>query len=183
MQKLAFVTQNLGKFREVSSLLGVSLDHVSLDLDEIQSLDTHKIVHHKTLQAYNILKRPLFVDDTSLQVPAWNGFPGPFVKHIIEAGGPELLLTLMKGTEDRSAEFTTTIGYHNGNNVHFVEGTTQGSIAIKPRGGNTWGINTIFIPEHSEKTYGEMSVEEKNTLSHRAKAITSFQKLLQSQQT
>jgi len=179
MPKLAFVTNNVGKFQEISLMLGVPLDQVSVHINEIQSLDNVEIVYHKAVAAYDRVQKPLIVDDTSLHVRAWNGFPGPFIKHIVAAGGMELFLTMMQGTLDRRADFSTTLGYYNGKNFYHVVGTAHGKIADKVRGGKSWGVNAIFIPDEGTKTYAEMSLKQKNTVSHRAKATFALKKLLQ----
>ena len=179
MQTLAFVTNNEGKFKEVSALLDLPLEQVSIHTDEIQSLDPVAIVRHKALTAYEHVHIPLIVDDTSLHIKAWNGFPGPFIKHIVEAGGMELLLMMMQGTADRRADFVTTIGYYDGKVFQNVAGTTHGKIADEIIGGKSWGINGIFIPDGGDRVYGEMTLEEKNTLSHRAKAVHALKGILE----
>lgn len=160
-------------------MLGIPLVKISVHIDEIQSLDDVEIVRHKALAAYNHVQRPLIVDDTALHVNAWNGFPGPFIKHIVDAGGMKLFLTMMQGVTDRRASFTTTIGYYDGQKFHHVIGTAHGEIANRIRGGKGWGINGIFIPDSSTQTYGEMSIQEKNSLSHRAKATLALKELLE----
>lgn len=100
--QLFFVTGNEGKMMEAQRILGFPIEIVKFDLEEIQSLDLAEIVRHKVLQAYQIVKKPVFVDDVGLYVSAWNGFPGPFVKYLREAGGNELLLRMMRLENDRS---------------------------------------------------------------------------------
>ncbi|MBP6994414.1 non-canonical purine NTP pyrophosphatase, partial [Candidatus Woesebacteria bacterium] len=167
MSQLVFATNNVGKFEEMSAVLGIPLERADTHIFEIQSLDAVEVVRHKAREAYKIIQKPLIVDDTSLNVAAWNGFPGPFIKHIIDAGGMELLLTMMRSAEDRSAEFSTTLGYFDGKEFAFVIGITKGKISEIAKGKKSWGINEIFIPDGFTKTYGEMTVDEKNLVSHR----------------
>ncbi len=179
-RKLKFVTSNKGKFQEIQAELGIPLELETLDIPEIQSLDLVNITRHKALMAYEILSEPLIVDDTGLQIEAWNGFPGPFIKHILEAGGQELLLRMMHGVENRNARFTTIIGYFDGSHFAHVEGSTVGTIASEIRG-EDWGINGIFIPEGTSLTYGELSMADKNKISHRGKATRKLKVMLESE--
>lgn len=178
MSQLVFATNNVGKFEEMSAVLSIPLERADSNIFEIQSLDAAEVVRHKAHEAYKLIQKPLIVDDTSLRVTAWNGFPGPFIKHIIDAGGMELLLTMMRGTDDRSAEFSTTLGYFDGNQFSFVVGATHGKISEMPRGKKSWGINEIFIPDGFAKTYGEMTLDEKNSVSHRGKAARALKIML-----
>ena len=177
---LKFVTGNRGKFQEIQAELGMELEHVTLEIPEIQSLDLVEIARHKALMAHEFLHEPLIVDDTGLEIAAWNGFPGPFIKHILEAGGQELLLRMLHGVTQRDARFTTVIGYFDGSRFTYVEGVTRGTIADEIRG-DDWGINGIFIPEGMNLTYSQMDLTTKNTVSHRGKATRALKALLESE--
>ena len=173
MKELVFVTGNTKKAEEAAAILPFPLSIHALDLDEIQSLDSHKIVHHKAKHAYEIIKAPLFVDDVSLSIHAWNRYPGPLVKFLLQDGNG-LFLRLLKHESDRRAELSATIAYHDGKNIHTFQGILEGTIAKIPTGGDGWGFDPIFIPKGSEKTFAEMTKTEKNKLSHRKKALTLF---------
>ncbi len=179
-KKLKFVTGNKGKFQEIQAGLGMPLELVTLDIPEIQSLDLVEITRHKALMAYELVREALIVDDTGLQVEEWNGFPGPFIKHILEAGGQELLLRMLSGVENRNARFTTVLGYFDGSRFTHIEGSTTGTIAYEVRG-KDWGINGIFIPEGMGLTYAEMGMTDKNKISHRGKATRALRELLETQ--
>src|SRR3990172_9691521 len=99
MKKLCFVTSNKDKVDEAQKNLGIPIEIVDIDIDEIQSMDLKKIVKHKALEAYKRVKKPVFVDDVSFEVRAWNGFPGPFIKFLQKAGNGrfELLLRMLSG--------------------------------------------------------------------------------------
>src|SRR3989338_3993072 len=101
MKKLCFVTSNKDKVDEAREILGIPIEIVDIDIDEIQSMDLKKIVKHKALEAYRRVKKHLFVDDVSFEVKAWNGFPGPFIK-FLRLAGSELLLRMLSGEKDKT---------------------------------------------------------------------------------
>lgn len=177
---LFFITTNKNKANEAQEILNIPIEIVSIELDEIQSLDLKKIARKKTEEAYKILKKPLIIDDVSMHIEVWNGFPGPFTKFIHEAGGSELLLRMLKGEKNRNAVVTATIGYHDGKQIHIFQGSVKGKIAKKSLGSNGFGWDSVFIPEGTGKTYAQMEIIEKNNLSHRKKALEEFKKFLSS---
>lgn len=96
LKELYFVTSNRKKAQEAQEILGFPVKIFHAELDEIQEMDIKKIITKKAEAAYKTLKKPLIVDDVGMYVEAWNGFPGPFIKFLQEAGGMnELLLKWM----------------------------------------------------------------------------------------
>ena len=182
MKKLCFVTSNQDKVDEAQKILGIPIEIVNLDIDEIQSLSLQKIVKHKVEQAYKKVKKPVFVDDVSFEVRAWNGFPGPFIKFLRQAGSNtfELLLIMLAKEKDRSVRVIAGIGYHDGKKAHVIEGSFTGKI-VAARGNNGWGFDPYIIPDGYTKTFGELDENIKNKISHRAKALRNFKKFLNSQ--
>ncbi len=176
--KLHFITSNEGKMKEAQAILGFPISISKLDLDEIQELDLEKIVVHKVKQAFEAVKEPVFVDDVGLFVSAWNGFPGPFIKYLREAGGNELLLRMMTHEDDRSVVAKAAIGYHDGREIHTFIGEVNGEIVRKPRGTNSWGWDPIFQPKGHDQTFSEMTEEMKNNTSHRRAALEKFKQHL-----
>lgn len=183
MDKLYFVTGNKGKAREAQQILGIPIEITKIELDEIQSLDLKKIVEHKLKQAFDKVKSPVIVDDVSLQLDVWNGFPGPFVKylHVASDGNNELILRMLKNESNRNGILVATIGYHDGENIHFFTGEIRVTISTEERGINGWGLDPILIPEGQTVTYAEMSEEEKNADSHRKRALKKLKEFLDSQ--
>ena len=182
MKKLYFVTSNKDKVDEAQKILGVPIEIVNIDIDEIQSLDLRKIVKHKVEEAYKKVKKPVFVDDVSFEVKAWNGFPGPFIKFIRQAGNNsfDILLRMLSGEKDKTVRIVAGIGYHDGKKVNVVEGSIIGKI-VPARGSNAWGFDPYVIPQGYTKTFGELSESVKNKISHRARALRKFKKFLDSQ--
>ena len=87
MDKLTFITGNPGKAEEVSRYLGFPVEHISLELDEIQSLDLEEIVKDKATRAYEKIGRPVLVEDASLVFHAFGKLPGPLIRWFLEELG------------------------------------------------------------------------------------------------
>ncbi|SVC22982.1 uncharacterized protein METZ01_LOCUS275836 [marine metagenome] len=174
---MKFVTGNAHKVREASDILGYSLNQVSgLSIDEIQASDIKKIVTHKAHQAFNTLKCPVMVEDSGLIFTAWNGLPGALVKWFEISVGCDGLLKMLEGYENREAFAVCVVAVFDGQDMILAKGRIRGKIAHDVRGGNGFGWDVIFIPEHHEKTYAEMDSDEKNSISHRRKALEELNK-------
>ena len=177
---VTFVTGNKAKVKEAEKILKIPLKVTDLDLDEIQDLDLEKIALHKLNQAYGVVKSPIIVDDVSLEIAAWNGFPGPLVKWLLKVsdGDASVLLKMLKGAENRNAKARLAIGFHDGKEAHLFYGEVRGKIANEIRGENGFGWDPVFIPEGQNKTYAQMSAEEKSKISHRRKALDKLSDFL-----
>ena len=176
-KKLKFVTGNLDKVREASDILECPLDHVpGVKIDEIQASDINKIVAHKAEQAFNKLKCPILVEDSGLIFSAWNGLPGALIKWFEISVGCDGLLKMLEGYENREAFAVCVVAAFDGQDMILAKGKIRGKIAHDVRGGNGFGWDVIFIPEHHEKTYAEMDSDEKNSISHRRKALEELNK-------
>ncbi|MDO8269904.1 MAG: RdgB/HAM1 family non-canonical purine NTP pyrophosphatase [Candidatus Levybacteria bacterium] len=182
---LYFATGNKGKAREAQQILGIPIEITEIELDEIQSLDLKEIVEHKLKQAFDKVKSPVIVDDVALKLDVWNGFPGPFVKylHVASNGNNKLILKMLKNESNRNGTLVATIGYHDGENIHLFIGEIRLTIAVEERGTNGWGLDPILIPEGQTATYAEMSEKEKNSDSHRKRALKKLKEFLDSQKT
>ena len=180
MNKIYFATGNKGKAKEAEQILGVGVEIAPLELDEIQSMNLEDIVGHKVRQAYEKLKAPVFVDDVSLEVDIWQGFPGPFVKYLQQISN-DLILYMMRNEKNRKAKLIATIAYHDGEKIYYFSGYIPCTIAAQSRGERGWGFDPIMIPDGQDLTFSEMTDEVKNSLSHRRIALDSFRKFLDSQ--
>jgi non-canonical purine NTP pyrophosphatase (RdgB/HAM1 family) len=165
--KLYFITGNEGKFKEIAAIIP-NLEMLKLDLDEIQSLDPRAVIEHKLAQAAAQHDGEFIVEDTSLAFSCLNGFPGTLAKWLEVKIGVEGMAALVLKYEDRSATARVTIGYRSGNGQnHFFTGEQKGDI-VAPRGTvNTFGWNSIFQPLGHDRTFAELTVEEKNHISMR----------------
>jgi len=175
MKSLTFITGNLDKVKWTQRYTPLSLEHQNLDLIEIQSLDSREVVEHKVKQAYQILKQPVLVEDTSLIIHALGKLPGTFIKFFLKELGNEGICKLIT-TSDRSAVAKVVYGLYNGTSLSFWEGELEGTIAKKPLGSNGFGWNPIFIPKGQKKTYAQMTDEEIDQVSLRRIALEKMGK-------
>jgi inosine triphosphate pyrophosphatase len=157
-----FITGNMDKVAYLEKTLGIALEHHKLDLDEIQSADPQKVIEHKVRQAYDILGKPVLVEDTILGFNALHGLPGPFVKFFVDAeNGLETMCRILDGFDDRSAYATATYGYFDGNDLRFFAGKLDGIIAEHPRGEGGYGWDKIFEPKgYGGRTRAELDESE-----------------------
>ncbi len=174
---LLFVTGSEGKLREIQSVLP-KVKQLSIDLVEIQELDPKKIIEAKLREARTQTQEALMVEDTSLSLNCLNGLPGPQIKWFLQALGKEGLAELALKYSDQSAEARTIIGYMDANGTtRFFEGFCSGRI-VAPRGTGGFGWDQIFQPNGDTKTFGEMSLEEKERYSMRKQAAEKLKKFL-----
>jgi XTP/dITP diphosphohydrolase len=177
MHRIYFATSNKNKFNEASRILekyGYELVLFSFEKKELQSTDLGEIALQSALIAYTYVNAPVVVEDSGLFIKALNGFPGPFSSYFYKTIGVRGVLKLMEGVTDRSAYFEAAVAIVMPPFERVFKGSVYGRIADSPRGTGGFGFDPIFIPENEDKTFAEMSVEEKNKYSHRARA---FEKL------
>lgn len=159
MKPVTFITGNQNKVRYLEQYLEHPIKHVRLDLEELQTLDTRKIVEYKARQAYEQIGEPVLVEDGSLGFTALGGLPGPFIRFFIDNVPLATMCRMLDGM-DRSAEARVTFGYYDGQEVRFFESTLKGTIAEHPAGENGWAWDKIFIPTGSSTTRAEFSDAE-----------------------
>lgn len=176
--QLTFITGNQAKAEELGRHLRVPVAHEKLEILEIQSLDLREVVAHKATTAYERVRRPVLVEDTSLAFRALGKLPGPLVKWFLAELGNEGLCRLLDPFPDRSALAAVAFGLHDGQRAHLFEGDVLGRIADRPRGEAGFGWDPIFIPQGYEKTWGEMTAEEKDRTSMRKIALGKLQHYL-----
>lgn len=162
MNKVVYVTGNQSKADYLARLLDVPLEHHKLDLDELQLEDPEALVEHKVRQAYEIIGRPVLVEDVSLHFDALGGLPGPFVKFFVEKpDGLERMCRMLDGFGTRTAQAVCTFGYHDGERTEFFVGKLVGVIANHPRGESGFGWDKIFCPEeYGGQTRAELGEAE-----------------------
>jgi len=158
---LTFVTGNAHKAEKAAALLGRELQHVKLDLDELQTTDLNELVEHKVRQAYEKVGSPVIVDDFGFGFKALNGLPGPFTKFFIGSpDGPEMMCRMVDSFGDRSSDLSSAIGYYDGVTLKVFVRSLEGSTAEHPRGSNGIDTDKIFIPAGYSQTRAELSDEE-----------------------
>lgn len=183
--KLIFATGNAHKLAEVKSIAPPGFEIVSLkDIGFTGELpETQDTIEGNSLQKAETLSKmygvACFSEDTGLIIDALNGEPGVYSARY---AGPDCsftdnvnkVLSSMKGQQNRAARFKTVITYYNGGQFVQFEGVTEGEILKGPKGDGGFGYDPIFVPSGSVKSYAEMTLEEKNTFSHRKKSFDLF---------
>lgn len=179
MKKIIFATTNKNKIREAQEILGVKINGIELDIDEIQSLEPEKVIRKKAYDAYKIYKKPVLVEDTSLFFKAWKNLPGVFIDYFLKSVGIKGLIKMLSAKKNRGAVAITYLAIFNGKKYIVLEGKVRGKIAMEPRGKNGFGWDPIFIPDKFFKTFAEMDSTEKNKISMRKKAFVKLRKKIE----
>jgi non-canonical purine NTP pyrophosphatase (RdgB/HAM1 family) len=171
--KIVFLTGNKNKFEEAQQMIP-NLEQSNVDLTEIQSIDPKEVITHKLNEGRKVIKDNFIVEDTSLYLECLNGLPGPLIKWFLKTIGNEGLAKIADSFGNNKAEAKVVIGLakEDGSN-EFFEGVVKGKI-VKPRGETNFGWDPIFQSDEYDKTYAEMTRDEKNKISPRKIA---FQKL------
>lgn len=182
MKTLVFATNNLHKLEEVRDILGGSFRIASLKeigcTDDIP--ETADTLEGNALQKARYVKDKFgydcFADDTGLEVEALGGAPGVFSAryagpgHDSEANMRKLLKEL-EGKTNRQAQFRTVVALLLDGEEYTFEGIVRGTILTERRGTAGFGYDPVFVPEGYAETFAEMGSEEKNRISHRARAV------------
>ena len=171
--RAVLVTGNPSKLVEARRLIP-GLGSVALDLPEIQSLDLIEVLRHKGEAAHREIDGPVIVEETGLELPALGGFPGPLVKWMLHAVGPDGIARIVEAEGDPTATARCALLYFDGEREVIAEGTTRGHLVLPGRGDQGFGWDPVFQPRGSDRTYGEMAPEEKDAISHRGRAWHSF---------
>lgn len=186
---VVFVTGNANKLKEVQRLLSnvtkYEVTNQNLDLEEIQESSLEEIARKKIIQAMAALPKGqrVLVEDTALGFDALNGLPGAYIKWFLKRMSLDEIVKMLEPFEKKTAEAITTVAYSDENgDIKIFQGIIKGNI-VKPRGDLGFGWDAIFEPlveegNKDELTYGEMTKEFKNTLSHRGKAFKLFEEYL-----
>jgi XTP/dITP diphosphohydrolase len=176
IEKIVFITGNAGKFAEIQGILksfGIDVIQNKGDYPEIQADDLEPIAAASAKAAAEDLKIPVLVDDSGIFIRALNGFPGPYSRFVEDHLGNPRVLKLMENEKDRRAYFKTTIAFcEPGKEPLTFSGTVEGNIAFEERGTGGFGFDPIF--DYNGKTFGELGIEFKNTISHRRRALDKF---------
>jgi XTP/dITP diphosphohydrolase len=182
IMKLVFASNNKNKIKEIQALLPAAIQIVSLEdigcTEEIPET-ANTIEGNAILKANYVTQKygfDCFADDSGLEVDALNGEPGVFSARY--AGEPkndenniDKLLTNLKDIENKKANFKTVICLNLNGNQHLFTGIINGQIINERVGTNGFGYDPIFVADGYQKTFAELTLEEKSTISHRGIAV------------
>ncbi|HTI58869.1 non-canonical purine NTP diphosphatase [Mucilaginibacter sp.] len=180
--KLVFATNNRHKLEEVSAKLDGAIELVTLhdigcdeDIEETGAT-FYENASIKSQYVYQNYKLDCFGDDSGLEVEALNGEPGVYsARYAGEHGNHDAniqkVLEKLGDAANRRARFISVISLMWNGSEHFFEGTVEGTIRHERTGTGGFGYDPIFQPDSFDITFAEMTLEEKNMLSHRARAV------------
>ena len=166
-----FATKNENKIREVNEILGRSLEQISVELFEPQGVKVEDVVREKAKDAFHKTGKFVLVEDTSLELVAWNGLPGSLIKWFLDTVGNEGILRMLAQETNRKAIVKTAVGFFDGAQVRVFVGKVSGTIPETVRGTGGFGWDPIFVPDGHEKSFAEMTSAEKNSISMRKLAL------------
>ncbi|WP_460218497.1 non-canonical purine NTP diphosphatase [Psychroserpens sp. MEBiC05023] len=183
--KLVFATNNLNKLREVQSLIPSYIQLLSLrDISCFEDVpETQLTIKGNAIQKAEYIKEHYgfncFADDTGLEVEALDGEPGVFSaryagKQRDANDNMNLLLKNLENKPNRAAQFKTVIALHLNETLNTFTGICEGLITKTKYGEQGFGYDPIFKPEGFDKTFAEMSLDKKNEIGHRGKAVNQL---------
>ncbi len=182
--ELVFATNNAHKLEEVQQMVGdrfvlKSLADIGCDDDIPETGVTfQENAQQKTDYLFQKYQVNCFGDDSGLEIDALNGEPGVYSARYSGSRDMEknidLVLEKLQDQENRRARFKTVISLFLNGEQHFFEGTVEGRIIASRTGTEGFGYDPIFIPEGYDQTFAEMSLEEKNKISHRSQAVAKL---------
>jgi XTP/dITP diphosphohydrolase len=187
--KIIFASQNEHKIKEIRSILGnsftlLSLNEININEDIPEDelfLEGNALA--KARYVHKVTGMNVFADDTGLEIDALNGSPGVHSARFAgenkdSSANINKVLNLLENNENRKARFRTVIALILENKEYLFEGIADGTIINEKRGNEGFGYDPIFIPEGNAKTFAEIGLNEKNRVSHRAKAFERLKEFL-----
>jgi len=180
--QLVFATNNANKLKEVQCLIPKNIKLLSLkDIGCFEVIpETQDTIKGNAIQKANYIKQKYgydcFADDTGLEVEALNGEPGVYSARYAgtqrsATDNMNKLLHELQTHTNRSAQFKTVIALHINGKLSTFTGICEGNITKIAQGHNGFGYDPIFKPKGYTRTFAEISLEEKNRIGHRGKAI------------
>jgi len=192
MHRLVFATNNTHKLQEVAAKIKglitvLTLKDIGCDEDIAETgTSFQENASIKSRYIFNKYHLDCFGDDSGLEIDALNGEPGVYSaryagKHGDHEANIDKVLTLLQGKTNRTARFRTVISLVWNGVEHFFEGTVEGTIRNERSGTEGFGYDPIFQPDGYKVTFAEMTLDEKNAISHRAIAVASLLEFLNKQ--
>jgi len=175
-----FVTSNLGKVREFKQILEpeIKVNHIKMSYSEIRGEDSEEIARHSAKELAEKLGKNIVVEDSGLFIKALNDFPGTYSATVHKKIGLNGIIKLMKGIKDRECTYKSAVAYcEPGKKAVSFLGAEKGKVAEKIRGNFGFGHDPIFVPEGSNRTYGEMKNVEK-VKKFRRRAVEKLRRYL-----
>jgi inosine triphosphate pyrophosphatase len=178
LMALKFITGNKNKFAEVKLVIP-EIEQLDIDLPEIQELDPKKIIEHKLLHAQQFHKGEYIVEDVSLNLECFDyKLPGPLIKWFLHSIGNQGIADMVAKLGKDGVEATEIIGYiSEAGQITYFDGSVKGKV-VQPKGDSSFGWSQIFLADGYDKTFGEMTAEERTNISMRGIAARKLKKFL-----
>ncbi|MBR9859263.1 RdgB/HAM1 family non-canonical purine NTP pyrophosphatase [bacterium] len=190
MAKLIVATQNPNKLAEIRQKLdSIEVEGLDPDLFPDELLETGETLEEnarqKVEQVYAKTKANCFADDTGLEVEALNNAPGVYSARYAgeeksDSANIQKLLEELAGKENRKARFRTVISLLWDGEFYEFEGICSGIISEELKGDQGFGYDPVFVPEGYDRSFAEMSMEEKGAISHRGLAVEALIQFIKS---
>lgn len=176
---VTFITGNEHKVKEARGIFkkfGIEVDHENPGYPEIQG-SIEEVAAYGAKYVADLLDKPVIVDDTGLFIRALNDFPGTYSSYVQDTITNRGIIKLLEDKTDRYAEFRSCIGYCAPNcEPETFLGTVSGEILSEERGNNGFAYDPLFYVKEYDKTFGELTTDEKNECSHRRISMEKFAK-------
>lgn len=176
---ITFITGNQHKVNEARTIFhkyNIEMEHINLGYVEPQGT-LEEVAKAGAKYACEELGKAVIVEDAGLFIESLNWFPGTYSSYVQETIGNTGILKLMDGTVNRNAEFRSVIGYCTPKSEPKIFlGKVKGKISLEEKGDLGFAYDPLFLPEGMNKTFGELSIEEKSQFSHRKNSLKEFSK-------
>ncbi|MGI6709997.1 MAG: RdgB/HAM1 family non-canonical purine NTP pyrophosphatase [Bacilli bacterium] len=186
--KILIATHNKYKLKEIKEASNQNYNFISLtdvadkNLVIEDGISFRQNAYKKAKYYFDLYGMSTLADDSGLVVKSLKGAPGVYSSRYggvegDDANNNKKLLTEMKGFKNRQAYYYCSFCYiDNNGKVHYFSGKLRGNIAYEERGKNGFGYDSVFIPKGYDKTFGELTSDIKNKISHRTQALNKFSK-------
>ncbi len=170
---ITFVTSNRHKYEEVSEIFssaGINLAWKEMKYEEIQADSTEEVSLNSCEKLRGIVSGNYFIEDTGLFIEPLSGFPGVYSSFVQKTIGNSGVLRILNGTRSK-AVFRTVASLSLGEEVKQFIGELEGTIDTEEKGKGGFGYDPIFVPVGMNRSLAELSLNEKNRISHRSRSI------------
>lgn len=179
---IRFVTGNKHKVEEVQDIFKRKFPEFEIiqedaPLLEIQASRLEEVAEFKIKSIITKVSPPYFIEDAGFFVDdVCQGFPGVYSSYVMKTIGYNGILKIMEGKSERKAHFESVIAYIDENeNIMYFKGINEGKVSQEARGNSGFGFDPIFISDETpHKTFAELGLQEKNTISHRRRSVEKF---------
>lgn len=184
-------TTNEGKVKEIKKIFSspeleiISMRDAGFDIEVMETGNTfEENALLKARAVFGLCAKPVLADDSGLCVDALDGAPGLYSARYAGIGASDddkitKLLKALDGETNRKAHFQSTVAFIDSNGTEYTaSGKVFGSITDKPCGSGGFGYDPVFFSDELQKTFGEATSDEKNSISHRARALGSLYEIL-----